>query len=89
MFDFKSGSVDDSIEFILGNFIEMNKLWVRLQHQTPTRERLQRERERGELKVLVGSNLVRLSQLDGLTLALFKDVNHHHHVACHILDCFA
>ena len=29
----ESGDVNDSIDFILQNFTEMNKLWVRLQHQ--------------------------------------------------------
>jgi vacuolar protein sorting-associated protein 35 len=42
----------------------MNKLWVRLQHQGPTKDRERREVERKELKLLVGSNLVRMSQLD-------------------------
>ncbi|KAI4788837.1 vacuolar protein sorting-associated protein 35, partial [Aureobasidium sp. EXF-8845] len=41
----------------------MNKLWVRLQHQGHSREREQRTKERQELQLLVGSNLVRLSQL--------------------------
>ena len=27
------GNIDDSIEFIQLNFAEMNKLWVRMQHQ--------------------------------------------------------
>lgn len=27
------GSVKDAVEFVLENFSEMNKLWVRLQHQ--------------------------------------------------------
>ena len=27
------GKIDDSIDFILLNFAEMNKLWVRMQHQ--------------------------------------------------------
>lgn len=53
----------DSIQFVITNFIEMNKLWVRLQHQGPSKERLKRVKEREELKILVGSNLVRLSQL--------------------------
>jgi vacuolar protein sorting-associated protein 35 len=30
-----AGTVRDSIEFILQNFAEMNKLWVRMQHQVP------------------------------------------------------
>jgi len=53
----------DSIQFVITNFIEMNKLWVRLQHQGPSKERAKRVKEREELKILVGSNLVRLSQL--------------------------
>ena len=61
--DGPEGNLQDSISFILTNFIEMNKLWVRLQHQGPSRERDQRTKERQELQLLVGSNLVRLSQL--------------------------
>ncbi|KAF1974725.1 vacuolar protein sorting-associated protein-like protein 35 [Bimuria novae-zelandiae CBS 107.79] len=57
------GNLQDSISFILTNFVEMNKLWVRLQHQGHSKEREQRTKERQELQLLVGSNLVRLSQL--------------------------
>jgi len=57
------GNLQDSIGFILTNFVEMNKLWVRLQHQGPLKERDLRTKERQELQLLVGSNLVRLSQL--------------------------
>ncbi|KAL9118642.1 MAG: hypothetical protein Q9187_004812 [Circinaria calcarea] len=61
--DGPEGNIQDSISFILTNFVEMNKLWVRLQHQGHSREREQRTKERQELQLLVGSNLVRLSQL--------------------------
>ena len=61
--DGPEGNISDSINFILTNFVEMNKLWVRLQHQGHSRERDQRIRERKELQLLVGSNIVRLSQL--------------------------
>ena len=44
------GTIEDSIDFILLNFSEMNKLWVRMQHQGHTREREKRERERLELR---------------------------------------
>ncbi|KAG8626688.1 hypothetical protein KVT40_005633 [Elsinoe batatas] len=57
------GNLQDSISFVLTNFVEMNKLWVRLQHQGHSRDREQRTKERQELQLLVGSNLVRLSQL--------------------------
>lgn len=66
------GNLHDSISFILTNFVEMNKLWVRLQHQGHSREREQRTKERQELQLLVGSNLVRLSQL--VDLDSYKNV---------------
>ncbi|EGX54253.1 Vacuolar protein sorting-associated protein 35 [Orbilia oligospora] len=61
--DGPEGNLTDSISFVLNNFVEMNKLWVRLQHQGHSREREKRSQERKELQLLVGSNLVRLSQL--------------------------
>lgn len=59
--------------FIITNFIEMNKLWVRLQHQGPLREREQRTKERKELQILIGSQLVRLSQIVDDNVAMYKD----------------
>ncbi|KAF8641524.1 hypothetical protein AX16_009902 [Volvariella volvacea WC 439] len=67
-----SGNLQDSIAFVLTNFIEMNKLWVRLQHQGHSRDREKREMERRELRILVGTNLVRLSQLDGVDLEIYQ-----------------
>jgi hypothetical protein len=29
----EGGTVADAVEFVLQNFTEMNKLWVRMQHQ--------------------------------------------------------
>ncbi|KAH0555994.1 hypothetical protein GP486_006066 [Trichoglossum hirsutum] len=70
--DGPEGNLQDSISFILTNFVEMNKLWVRLQHQGHSREREKRTQERQELQLLVGSNLVRLSQL--VDLDAYRDV---------------
>ncbi|KAI0271719.1 vacuolar protein sorting-associated protein 35 [Gloeopeniophorella convolvens] len=67
------GNLQDSIIFELTNFIEMNKLWVRLQHQGHSRDREKRELERKDLRILVGTNLVRLSQLDGVDLQLYQN----------------
>lgn len=50
----------------------MNKLWVRLQHQGHSRDREKREMERRDLRILVGTNLVRLSQLDGVDLEMYQ-----------------
>lgn len=70
----------DSIDFILLNFSEMNKLWVRMQHQGHTRDRNKREQERRELRILVGTNLVRLSQLECIDMEKYKKVRHPYNV---------
>lgn len=62
------GTARDAIDFVLMNFAEMNKLWVRMQHQGHSRDKERRERERSELRILVGTNLVRLSQLESVTV---------------------
>ncbi|EEB99023.1 hypothetical protein MPER_01366, partial [Moniliophthora perniciosa FA553] len=69
-----AGNLQDSTSFVLTNFIEMNKLWVRLQHQGHSRDREKREMERKELRILVGTNLVRLSQLDGVDLEMYQRI---------------
>ncbi|XP_040157671.1 vacuolar protein sorting-associated protein 35 isoform X1 [Anopheles arabiensis] len=70
--DENEGTVIDAIDFVLTNFAEMNKLWVRIQHQGHSSERARREKEREELKILVGTNLVRLSQLESATLDIYQ-----------------
>ncbi|XP_064640905.1 vacuolar protein sorting-associated protein 35-like [Lineus longissimus] len=67
-----NGTVVDSIDFIQLNFSEMNKLWVRMQHQGHSRDREKREQERRELRILVGTNLVRLSQLEAVDIEKYK-----------------
>jgi hypothetical protein len=73
-----AGTVKDSYEFILANFIEMNKLWVRIQHlpgdQKSKDVRRRREKDRNELRILVGTNLVRLSSLDSITSTIYGQV---------------
>ena len=50
----------------------MNRLWVRLQHfATANKGRKRRERERLELRLLVGGQVSRLSLLSGLDGAAF------------------
>ncbi|KAG6773830.1 hypothetical protein POTOM_021167 [Populus tomentosa] len=101
-------TVVDAVEFVLQNFTEMNKLWVRMQHQVghdfwscrsysayesfilladhelrlgiglsglqgPAREKEKREKERSELRDLVGKNLHVLSQIEGVDLDMYKD----------------
>ena len=96
----QGGTVSDAMEFIITNFSEMNRLWVRMQvrprrhahpsacarargdthvrattraqNQGAVRNRKRRERERQDLRMMVGTNLVRLSQLEGVDLGVFK-----------------
>ncbi|KAL3860250.1 hypothetical protein ACJMK2_010400 [Sinanodonta woodiana] len=70
--EYEVGTVYDSIDFIQLNFSEMNKLWVRMQHQGHSRDKEKRERERQELRILVGTNLVRLSQLECVDMEKYK-----------------
>ncbi|KAL0324074.1 UNVERIFIED_CONTAM: Vacuolar protein sorting-associated protein 35B [Sesamum calycinum] len=63
----------DAVEFVLQNFTEMNKLWVRMQHQGPVREKEKLEKERSELRDLVGKNLHVLSQIEGVDLEIYRD----------------
>ncbi|KAG4403687.1 hypothetical protein GLYMA_01G164100v4 [Glycine max] len=60
-------TVADAVEFVLQNFTEMNKLWG------PAREKEKREKERSELRDLVGKNLHVLSQIEGVDLDMYKD----------------
>ncbi|XP_044475367.1 vacuolar protein sorting-associated protein 35B-like isoform X1 [Mangifera indica] len=68
-----ANTVMDAVEFVLQNFTEMNKLWVRMQYQGPGRIREKREKERNELRDLVGKNLHVLSQIEGVDLEMYKD----------------
>lgn len=45
-----------------------------MQHQGHSRDKERREKEREELRILVGTNLVRLSQLESITLEKYRKV---------------
>jgi len=63
---------DFCISYILQNFGEMNRLWVRMQHQGNSKNRTRREKERQDLKVLISFNLVYLSEFEVMNLELYK-----------------
>ena len=60
------------MDFLLRNFAEMNKLWVRMQHQGVAKDKPKRMKERQELRDLVGKNLLVLSQLEGAGLEQYR-----------------
>lgn len=69
----EGGDVKDSVECILRNFVEMNRLWIRMQNGK-SRNLEQREQQRKDLKVLVGTNFVVLSQLEGIDAEYYSKV---------------
>ena len=69
--DASKGEVIDSVEFLLNNFSEMCRLWVRMQHTGGIKDKTKREKERNDLRVTVGENIVRLSSLEGVTLDMY------------------
>ena len=56
-------STEQFVEVILTNFREMNKLWVRMQFQGRLRDFEKRKQERNHIRMLIGKNLVYLSNL--------------------------
>merc|ERR1719229_1079921 len=64
--------VKRAVDFVLQNFAEMTRLWVRMQHQGAVRDRTRRERERLQLRMLVGTNLRRLSELNVVSGAVYR-----------------
>ena len=68
----EGGNFDDTLKFIIQNMDEMNRLWIRLSSNVIGNEKLLRDKERVELKILVGESINRLSSLDGLTLELYE-----------------
>ena len=68
----EENDITDAIDFILKNFKEMNRLWIRLQYMSSQKDEFKKEEEREELKTTVGENIYRLSSLNGLTVDLYK-----------------
>jgi vacuolar protein sorting-associated protein 35 len=73
-YDGTGGDVSDSLDFLLTNLGEMNRLWVRMQHTGGIREKSKRERERNDIRVTVGSNIIRLSNLVGVSIESYETV---------------
>ena len=72
-FEQENSTFEDTLKFILQNLEEMNRLWIRLSTGCTGNEKILRERERNELKVLVGENITRLSSLNGLNINIYRE----------------
>lgn len=69
----KDENVRKAIDFVLQNFSEMTRLWIRMQQKGTVRNKKRRERERMQLRMLVGTNLRRLSELTSVDIRTYKD----------------
>ena len=71
----EGGKFEETLKFIIQNLDEMNRLWIRISSDVSGSEKFIRDKERVELKILVGESINRLSSLDGLTIDIYeKDV---------------
>ena len=52
------------------NLKEMNRLWIRIKTIRQFKK-IEREKQRMDLKVTVGENVVRLSRLEGINLEMY------------------
>ena len=60
----EGGKFDVTLKFIIQNLDEMNRLWIRLGTDVMGAEKLIRDKERNELKILVGESINRLSMIN-------------------------
>ena len=69
----EGANFEDSIKFIVENMEEMNRLWIRLSGGVQGPEKAKREKERDELKVLIGESMTKLSSLENLNLDIYEE----------------
>ena len=65
------GDINDSIALIMINLKEMNRLWIRIKSIRQFKKSV-REKQRMDLKVTVGENVVRLSRMEGVNLEMYQ-----------------
>jgi vacuolar protein sorting-associated protein 35 len=68
----EGASFEDSLKFITENMEEMNRLWIRLSAGCSGGEKMTREKERDELKILIGESMNKLSSLENLNIDLYE-----------------
>lgn len=65
------GCLENILDMLCENLGEMNKLWIRI--GSLIKDKKKRKQERGELKLTVGENIVRLASIQGLTVEIYKN----------------
>ena len=73
IYEKEGGTFEDSLKFLIQNMEEMNLLWVRLLIGVDGNDKKQREKEREELKILIGESINKLSSLESLTKEIYEE----------------
>ena len=68
----EGGTFEDTLKFLLQNLEEMNRLWIRLLIGVNGQAKVDRQKEREELKILVGESISKLSSLESLTQEIYE-----------------
>ena len=68
----EGGTFEDTLKFLLQNLEEMNRLWIRLLVGVSGQAKNERQKEREELKILVGESISKLSSLESLTQDIYE-----------------
>ncbi|KAL0229920.1 hypothetical protein PCE1_003484 [Barthelona sp. PCE] len=79
--DHRHGSLNDSLDFVLENFHEMNMLWVRMGVKLRThnyyggnnQEDRRMKEEKMQLRSLIGQNVSFIASIDGLSFELYNE----------------
>lgn len=59
------------MEIIYTNLTESTHLWMRI---GGSKDKTKRVKERNDLKMLIGENLMRISSLEGVNIKIYKEV---------------
>ena len=68
----EGGTFEDTLKFLLQNMEEMNRLWIRLLVGVKGQAKIERQKEREELKILVGESISKLSSLESLSQDIYE-----------------
>lgn len=63
--------VKEAIETIHMNLKESTNLWMRI---GSGRDKVKRQKERNDLKMLIGENIMRISSLEGVNMKIYKKI---------------
>ncbi len=80
-FEGRGGSVSDALTFLLDQFVEMTRLWCRLESAGEVKSAKRRARERRELRMLAAAPLEIISNMEGVDPVVFAE-----HVLPAVLD---